>query len=153
MTPRVDLKARRKTTIWTSPTWLPYGAEWKSEDEAGLGYVLLDAVIKVQLHLAMKPTEMQQGSLHYTPEHCLVNGGFLFGAKSHVSNGQNLSLRSPVQMSLFLSPVFPASHSPPSPPVLRVNPTVDGRNPAPPTKPWNGLIPCKYQQTAVSHGL
>ena len=35
---------------------------------------------------ASKP---KQGSLHYTPEHCLVNGVFhLFGvAKSHVSNG------------------------------------------------------------------
>ena len=24
---------------------------------------------------------------------------------------------------------------------------------APPKKPWNGLIPCTYQQTVVSHGF
>ena len=37
-----------------------------------------------------------QGSLLYTPEHCLVNGGFLyFGGKSHVSNGQNVSFKEP----------------------------------------------------------
>ena len=29
---------------------------------------------------------MQQGSLHYTPEHCLVNGGLVL-KKHHVSNG------------------------------------------------------------------
>ena len=31
-------------------------------------------------------------------------------------------------------------------------PTVDGRNPAPPKKPWNDDSLCKYQQTMVSHG-
>ena len=42
-----------------------------------------------------KPFE-SQGSLHYTPEHCLLNGGFLyFGGKSHVSNGQNVSFKKP----------------------------------------------------------
>ena len=30
---------------------------------------------------------------------------------------------------------------------------MDGQNPAPPKKPWNGLIPCKYQQTLVSHSF
>ena len=30
---------------------------------------------------------------------------------------------------------------------------MDGLNPAPPKEPWNGLIPCKYQQTVVSHGF
>ena len=40
---------------------------------------------------------LEQGSLHYTPEHCLVNGGFnlYFGGKSHVSNGQNVSFKEP----------------------------------------------------------
>ena len=36
--------------------------------------------------------------MHYTPEHRLVNGGFLyFGGKSHVSNGQMYLLRSPAE--------------------------------------------------------
>ena len=30
-------------------------------------------------------------------------------------------------------------------------PTVDGRNPAPPEKPWNDDLLRKYQQTMVSH--
>ena len=30
--------------------------------------------------------------------------------------------------------------------------TVDGQNPAPPKKPWNGLI-CQYRQPVVSHGF
>ena len=34
------------------------------------------------------PPAVQQGSLHYTPEHCLVNGGFpLCWCKNNVSNG------------------------------------------------------------------
>ena len=34
--------------------------------------------------------------LHYTPEHCLVNGGVLcFGGKKHVSNGQIVSFKEP----------------------------------------------------------
>ena len=46
---------------------------------------------------------VQQGSLHYTPEHCLVNGGFLyFGVeKAVVQLGQMYLLRSPVQKPLF----------------------------------------------------
>ena len=31
--------------------------------------------------------------------------------------------------------------------------TVDGQNSAPPKKPWDGVVPCKYQQTIVSHGF
>ena len=38
----------------------------------------------------------------------------------------------------------------PNPIVDASNDTVDGRNPAPPKKPWNGLIPCTNQQTVVS---
>ena len=35
--------------------------------------------------------------MHYTPEHCLVNGGvqLYFGGKSHVSNGQSVSFKEP----------------------------------------------------------
>ena len=48
--------------------------------------------------------EMMQGSLHFTPEHCLVNGGvplFLVLKKQHVSNGCNMYLlRNPVMDSL-----------------------------------------------------
>ena len=39
---------------------------------------------------------LEQGSLDYTPEHCLVNGGSLyFGGESHVSNGQDVSFKEP----------------------------------------------------------
>ena len=40
---------------------------------------------------------LQQGSLHYTPEHCLVNGGFpsFLLERSHDSNGQNVSFKEP----------------------------------------------------------
>ena len=51
----------------------------------------------------------KQGSLHYTPEHCLVNGGFplFWVGKSHVSNGCNMYLlRSPAKLPL--SPLHPA---------------------------------------------
>ena len=42
------------------------------------------------------PTLKNQGSEHYAPEHCLVNGGFpYFGGKSHVLNGQNVSFKEP----------------------------------------------------------
>ena len=41
----------------------------------------------------------KQESLHYTAEHCLVNGGLVvslyFGGKRHVSNGQNISFKEP----------------------------------------------------------
>ena len=39
----------------------------------------------------------QQGFLHYTPEQCLVNGGFplFWWKKQHVSNGQNVSFKEP----------------------------------------------------------
>ena len=49
-----------------------------------------------KLHVSSWFTEtiQKQGSLHYTPEHCLVNGGFP-GGKSHVSNGQNVSFKEP----------------------------------------------------------
>ena len=48
--------------------------------------------IRLSIHIC----NIDQGSLHYTPEHCLVNGGFLyFGGKSHVSNGQNVSFKKP----------------------------------------------------------
>ena len=43
--------------------------------------------------------KVKQGSLHYTPEHCLVNGGFplFWWKKQHVSNGQNVSFKEPCQ--------------------------------------------------------
>ena len=50
-----------------------------------------------------KKTHTHQGSLHYTPEHCVVNGGFqlYFGVKSHmfqmVSHNRDL-LRSPAHL-------------------------------------------------------
>ena len=43
----------------------------------------------------------KQGSLHYTPEHCLVNDGFpLFWWKKHVSNGQHVSFKEPCKSSI-----------------------------------------------------
>ena len=50
----------------------------------------------------------KQGSLHHTPEHCLVNGGFLlFWWKKHVSNGCKMYLlRSPETYGHFLSGVW-----------------------------------------------
>ena len=43
-------------------------------------------------------TSLQQGSLHYTPEHCLVNGGFfILVEKAMFQMGKMYLLRSPVQ--------------------------------------------------------
>ena len=43
-----------------------------------------------------KAISHKQGSLHYTPEHCLVNGGFpLFWWKKSCSHGQNVSFKEP----------------------------------------------------------
>ena len=55
--------------------------------------------VVLQLWLLSPP---EQGSLHCTPEHCLVNGGFpLFWLKkpSYVSNRQNVSFKEPCRNS------------------------------------------------------
>ena len=45
----------------------------------------------------------KQGSLHYTPEHCLVNGGcFFFGGKGYDSNRQNVLFKEPCQSGSIL---------------------------------------------------
>ena len=58
---------------------------------------------QVQL-LGLKGVTLKQGSLHYTPEHCLVNGGvpLFWSKKPHVSNGCKMYLlRSPVKIALL----------------------------------------------------
>ena len=57
-----------------------------------------------KLGVCKNPTLTGSLSVYYTPEHCLVNGGFLFfGGKSHVSNGQHVSFKEPCVMSQLRS--------------------------------------------------
>ena len=67
----------------------------------------------------LRKPQRPQGSLHYTPEHCLVNGGFpLFcWKKQHVSNGCKMYLlRSPgppwiLYCVLYAGQMLPCKHN------------------------------------------
>ena len=65
----------------------------------------------------------EQGCLHYTPEHCLVNGGFpLFWWKSHVSNGQHVSFKEPCEGGV-LSRKLPSPLEPSKAPKVTFGPS------------------------------
>ena len=87
----------RPATLSIGPAWHHFGGYlWRFGHLLPLAGEQLSASPSFVAAWDHPDTKLRQGSLHCTPEHCLVN--VYFGGRSHASNEQNVSFKEPCEM-------------------------------------------------------